>query len=99
MKNVRMKIFLVVYILILAFITSLADRNGTPYMLNFVGNIPYGDKLGHFLLIGGFSFPLNMVSNARVVRLWKFRYLLGSVIVLAVVTIEELSQMFVAGRT
>ena len=94
-----MKILLVVYILILAFIIFLADRKGTRYMLNFVGNIPYGDKLGHFLLMGGFSFLLNLVLNARNLRVWKFSYLLGSLIVLVVVTIEEISQMFVAGRT
>jgi len=94
-----MKVLLVVYILILAVIIFLADRRGTRYLLNFVGNVPYGDKLGHFLLMGGFSFLLNLVLNARTFRLWKFSYLLGSLIVLIVVTIEEISQMFVAGRT
>jgi len=99
MKSARIKILLVVYILILAVIIFLADRRGTRYMLNFVGNIPYGDKLGHFLLMGGFSFLLNLVLNARTFRIWKFSYLRGSLIVLVIVTIEELSQMFVAGRT
>jgi VanZ family protein len=94
-----MKILLVVYIFILAVIIFLADRKGTRYMLNFVGNIPYGDKLGHFLLMGGFSFLLNLVLNARTFSLWKCRYLLGSSIVLIVVTLEEFSQMFVSGRT
>jgi VanZ family protein len=94
-----MKIFLGVYIFVLAFIIFLADRKGTRYLLNFVGSIPYGDKLGHFLLMGGFSFLLNLVLNARTFRIWKFSYLLGSLIVLVIVTIEELSQMFVAGRT
>jgi len=98
-KSVRMKILLVVYIFILAVIIFLADRRGTRYLLNFVGNIPYGDKLGHFLLMGGFSFLLNLVLNARTFRIWKFRYLLGSLIVLIVVTLEEISQMFVSGRT
>jgi len=99
MKNARMKIFLIVYIFILAFIIFIASQKGTRYLLNFVGNIPYGDKLGHFLLMGGFSFLLNLVLNARTFRIWKFSYLLGSLIVLVIVTIEELSQMFVAGRT
>nr|AIA12905.1 VanZ like family [uncultured bacterium] len=94
-----MKILLVVYIFILAVIIFLADRKGTRYMLNFVGNIPYGDKLGHFLLMGGFSFLLNLVLNARSLTVWKFSYLLGSLIVLVTVTLEELSQIFVAGRT
>lgn len=99
LKSARMKILLVVYIFILAVIIFLADRKGTRYMLNFVGNIPYGDKLGHFLLMGGFSFLLNLVLNARTFRGWKFSYLLGSLIVLIVVTLEEISQKFVSGRT
>ena len=99
MKNARMKILLAAYVFILAFIIFLADRRGTRYMLNFVGNIPYGDKLGHFLLMGGFSFLLNLVLDARHFRFWKFNYLLGSLIVLIVVTIEEISQIFVSGRT
>ena len=99
LKSARMKILLVVYILILAFIIFLADRKGTQYMLRFVGNIPYGDKLGHFLLMRGFSFLLNLVLNARTVSLWKLRYLLGSLIVVTLVTLEEISQIFVSGRT
>ena len=98
-KSARMKILLVVYVLILAVIIFLADRKGTRYLLNFVGNIPYGDKLGHFCLMGGFSFLLNLVLDARTISAWKLNYLLGSLIVLAVVTIEEVSQLFVRGRT
>ena len=98
-KSARIKILTVVYVLILAFIVFLADQKGTRYLLKFVGNIPYGDKLGHFLLMGGFSFLLNLAFNARAVKLWKINYLLGSLIVLAVVTIEEVSQISVRGRT
>ena len=98
-KSARMKILLIVYVFVLAVIIFLASQKGTRYMLQFVGNIPYGDKLGHFLLMGGFSFLLNLVLNARTFRLWKFRYLLGSLIVFVVVTLEEISQTFVAGRT
>ncbi len=94
-----MKVLLVVYVLILAVIIFLADRKGTRYLLNFVGNIPYGDKLGHFCLMGGFSFLLNLVLDARTISVWKLNYLLGSLIVLVIVTLEELSQIFVRGRT
>lgn len=99
MKNARMKILLVIYILILAVIIFIAGNKGTRYLLSFVGNIPYGDKLGHFFLMGGFSFLLNAVLNAKTFKLWKLKYLLGSLIVLIVVTIEEISQIFVRGRT
>lgn len=98
-KSARMKILLVVYVFVLAVIIFIASQKGTRYLLNFVGNIPYGDKLGHFFLMGGFSFLLNLVLNARTFKLWKLNYLLGSLIVLIVVTIEEISQIFVAGRT
>ncbi|CAN5436263.1 hypothetical protein BH10ACI1_BH10ACI1_19500 [soil metagenome] len=98
-KSARIKILLIVYILILAVIIFLADRNGTRYLLNFVGNIPFGDKLGHFFLMGGFSFLLNLALNAKKLKLWKLDYLMGSLIVLVVVTIEEFSQIFVRGRT
>src|SRR5690349_16354017 len=99
MKSVRMKIILGVYIFILAVIIFLADRKGTSYMLNFVGNIPYGDKLGHFFLMGGFAFLLNLVLNARTFGFRIFNYLLGSLIVIILVTLEEFSQIFVKGRT
>ena len=99
LKSARIKILLAVYIFILAGIIFIASQKGTRFLLNFVGNIPYGDKLGHFLLMGGFSFLLNLVLNARTFRLWKFSYLTGSLIVLIIVTTEEISQMFVAGRT
>jgi VanZ family protein len=98
-KSARMKILLIVYILVLAVIIFIASQKGTRYVLNFVGNIPYGDKLGHFLLMGGFSFLLNLVLNAKTFGVGKFNYLLGSLIVVVVVTLEELSQKFVAGRT
>ena len=98
-KNARIKILLGFYVLILAFIIYLADNKGTAYLLNFVRNVPYGDKIGHFLLMGGLSFLLNLALNAKTVKFWKFGYLLGSLIVLVVVTIEEFSQIFIRGRT
>lgn len=98
-KTAKMKILLFVYVFILAVIVFLANGKGTRFLLGFVGNIPYGDKLGHFLLMGVFSFLLNLVLNAKTIRFWKIEILLGSLIVLTVVTIEEISQIFVGGRT
>lgn len=98
-KNAGMKILLFVYVFILAFIVFLADRKGTRYILNFVGNIPYGDKIGHFCLMGFFAFLLDLVLNAKTIKVWKISFLLGSLFVLIVVTIEEFSQIFISGRS
>jgi polysaccharide biosynthesis protein VpsQ len=94
----RIKILTVVYILILVGIIVLADINGTSYFM-FMHYIPYGDKVGHFVLMGMFSLMLNLALRARTIRIWRLNYLLGSLIVAVLVLIEEISQIFVGGRT
>lgn len=84
-----------IYILFLAGVICLADLKGTQYLLAFVGNFPYGDKIGHFMLMGIFSLLLNLVLGCR-----KFhKIMLGSLTVLLLVTAEECSQIFIEGRT
>ena len=83
------------YVILLAGIIFVADIKSTRYMLNFIGNIPYGDKIGHFFLMGIFSFLVNLTLKARRV----YWILLGSLIVGSIVTLEEFSQIFVRGRS
>lgn len=97
--SAKIKIITVIYVFIIAGIVVLADVKSTQYLLKFSGGIPYFDKIAHFLLMGGFSFLVNLLLSARKVSLWKFRYLLGSLIVLAIVTVEECSQLFISGRS
>jgi polysaccharide biosynthesis protein VpsQ len=94
-KPVSIKILTVCYVCVLAGIIFVADTKSTRYVLSFVGNIPFGDKIGHFFLIGIFSFLLNLSLNCR--KVW--RVLIGSLIVLAIVTLEEFSQIFIRGRS
>lgn len=97
--SARIKIITVIYVLILAGIIFLANSRGTRYLLNFVGNIPFGDKIGHFLLMGILSFLINLTLQCRSIGIGKLKYLLGSILVLLIVSIEEFSQIFVRGRT
>lgn len=87
-----------IYFLFLAFIIVLADTRGTNYF-TFIGVLPFGDKIGHFCLMGIFSFLVNLTLRAKTVQVWKLNYLLGSLIVLAIVTLEEFSQIYIRGRT
>lgn len=96
---VRIKIITLIYVFILTGIVLLADLRGTRYVLNFVGSIPFGDKIGHFFLMGILSFLVNLTFEARTIRIWKLNYLLGSLIVFAVVTLEEFSQIYIRGRS
>lgn len=93
------KIITVIYIFILAGIIVLADARQTRHLLSFAGNLPLGDKIGHFCLTGMCSLLVNLALNARTLQFWKLNYSPGSFIVAAVVTAEELSQIFVRGRT
>lgn len=97
--STRIKFITVVYFLILVGLVFLANNKGTRYLLNFTGNIPFGDKLGHFFLMGFFSFLMNLVLQAKTFQIWKIRVLSGSLLVLIIVTLEEFSQIFVSGRT
>jgi VanZ family protein len=96
--SARIKILTLVYILILAGIIVLADWKGTNFFA-FLRYIPYGDKVGHFGLMGTFSLLLNLALKARTFRVWKLNYLLGSLIVGLIVALEEFSQIYVSGRT
>lgn len=97
--SARIKVITAIYVLILVGIIFLANQRGTRYLLNFVGSIPYGDKIGHFLLMGILSFLINLTVKCRSVGIGKLRYLLGSISVVVIVVIEEFSQLFVRGRT
>ncbi|MBA3600789.1 MAG: VanZ family protein [Acidobacteria bacterium] len=97
--SARIKILAVIYIFILAGIIVLADVRQTQFLFSFIRSLPFGDKIGHFFLMGIFSLLVNLALSAKTVQLWKFKYLLGSLIVSAIVTLEEFSQIFVRGRT
>lgn len=97
--SARIKIIAVIYIFILAGIVVLADVRETQFLFTFIRRLPYGDKIGHFCLMGMFSLIVNLALNARTIRIWKLNCLLGTLIVLIVVFAEESSQFFVGGRS
>lgn len=100
-KNVsaRIKILAVIYFLILAGIVVLADLRETQFLFKPIRKLPYGDKISHFLLMGFLSLLVNLALKAKTVRLWRINFLLGTLIVLAVVTVEEFSQKYIRGRS
>ncbi len=97
--SARIKILAVVYIFVLAGIVVLADVRETQYLFMPIKRIPYGDKIAHFLLMGFLSFAVNLALNVKTFRLWRINFLFGSLITLTVVTLEEISQIFVRGRS
>lgn len=79
----------------------LAANTGTGApIFHLVHEIPYGDKIGHFFLMGMLSFLANLSLGGRMLEFRGRRMMLmGSAIVLVIVTLEELSQHFIPNRT
>ncbi len=84
---------------VLIVIVILADRHQLPPFLYAIYNFPGGDKAGHFILMGMMAFLANLALRARTVNIFTRPILLGSLIVTALVALEELSQNFFPSRT
>lgn len=93
------RIGLAVFLPFLAGVIYLANRGELPGILSFIERVPYGDTLGHFFLMGIFAFLVTAVLGGRCFRFIRLRVPLGAVVVFAVVSIEEVSQLFIASRT
>ena len=68
-------------------------------IVRWVGNLPFGDKWGHFMLIGTLAFLLNYALDGRMVKIAGQKILLGCSIVAVGITLEEVSQIWIPHRT
>jgi len=57
-----------------------------------------GDKLVHLIFMGTLAFLLNLTLNVRTCTILGMPMLLGSLIAVGFVTIEEFSQMYIPTR-
>ena len=93
-----MKLITPIFIVLLIFIVLAANIGLGQSIFSFVYLIPGGDKIGHFVLMGFLSFLVNWIMKASRIRILGFDLLKGTLIVLAVVTIEEFTQIFIKFR-
>ena len=73
--------------------------SATAELLNIVQHIPGRDKTVHFLLMGTMALLLNLCWRAERWQMGPVPVLKGSIVVGVVVTLEELSQLFVPLRS
>jgi len=71
----------------------------TPFYSYWIKDIPFADKIAHFTLVGLMAFFVNLLLNCRRFQFRKSQFLLGSVIVALLFTVEEASQYFIPVRT
>lgn len=77
----------------------IADSGQGAKYWSFLDHVPYGDKLGHFLLMGTLCLLLNLALRARTLQRGRGTILLGSLIVAGIATAEEITQLFLSSRT
>jgi polysaccharide biosynthesis protein VpsQ len=94
-----MKWLTVAFALFLITIIVLADMGFMRGKLRLLHSIPYGDKIGHFLLIGMLSFLLtSSLIQTLPSRDPKWIAVSAGLILGFIFTVEEASQGFIPGR-
>ena len=89
----------IVFFLFIIWIIYLANSGLNSIFFDFVKTIPFGDKLGHFILFGSLTFFATIILKFRTFSIGKFHIYYGFTFVSAFVIIEEFSQIFIASRT
>ena len=84
-------------LLVLAAI-ACADRGWFPPIFAGLNNIPFGDKVGHFVLIGTLAWLLNRALQGRKVPIALWQVQLGGLIIACLMTAEETSQLWISTR-
>ena len=92
------RILLVGFVACLAGIIFSVDSGSRPEVWEDVYAIPFVDKIGHLVLMGMFSFLANLSLHCRSIRVLDRRIMIGTLVVLAIVVMEEFSQAFIATR-
>ncbi len=89
----------VLFFCFIAWIVAQANRGSANIFFNVVSWLPYGDKIGHFVLYGLLAMLMNIALKHKTVRLLGRAFLLGSSSVIAFAILEELTQLFIPTRT
>jgi VanZ family protein len=79
-------------------IITFADRNRLRGFFEWVVEHPGSDKLGHFVLIGGLAFMLNLALGMRRIALGPVHVALGGLLIAVAITMEEFSQLYIPSR-
>jgi len=80
------------FFLALVLIVIAADQGQLPHFIKTLYKFPGGDKVGHFLLMGLLAFFVNLALPLwPAEKPWR-SLLIGSFVIIVVVTIEEASQ-------
>jgi len=93
------RLLLALYAAFLLAVVAAANLGGTNEVFELVGAIPFGDKLGHFGLIGLLALAADAAAKRHDLRLGRLAIPTAPLVVLVLVAAEELSQIAMVTRT
>ena len=99
MPRLLLRITFVLFTTAFLSIIVIADRGRADLFWHVVGRVPCGDKLGHLGLVGTLSFLLNLLLEGRRAPGRWSAMMLGSLLLLVFMTLEEASQAFIPHRS
>lgn len=86
------------YVVVFAVIVMAADANWLPRFAQDLHDLPYGDKVIHFTLFGLLALAANLALASHRPRSLARAVALGTILVLAIATAEEYSNVVVPCR-
>ena len=99
-KEMKKRILIPVsFFIFISFIIFLADTADHNFAFSLVGDIPYGDKIGHMGLYGVMALLLNYGLNFKSKKIFGFNMQIGAIIVLTFAGVEEITQYWLPSRT
>ena len=98
-SNMFVRLLLFGFVAFLVMLIASVNAGSMPQLWGPLYAIPFGDKVGHFVLMGTFAFLANLSLHCRTVQIKGCRVMLGTLIVFALVAAEEISQAFIPTRS
>lgn len=98
-KSKHLKVSAIICIAFIFVVIALSDIRETQHLFREIRKYPFADKTSHFLLLGSLSLTLNILLNFRLLKANKFKIFLGSLAAFILITVEEISQIFIPNRT
>ena len=95
----NMRLITIIYVCFILYVIALANQGELGYLGVIVYELPYTDKMGHFILMGLLAFFINLSLKCSTISIGNWNFLKGSLIILILVTLEEISQLLFDTRT
>ena len=94
----RLQLSFVLYCIFIVAVLLVADLGLMPNISALLQGYSGLDKVGHFILVGILAWLLNSAFRLRQVNLGRLRIFVGTIVVVTVVTLEEVAQLWIHTR-